>query len=551
VADSFLYDHGEFRVAIGYDDPSGLLADYPAMPGLVDAALTYLAQFVRFAGTVDIVIEVGGTATGRISGGPDDLVALDQTFDGRQLVQTALLAESLTGTDLHPDRTDLRIRIPADPMTLATLWFDPDIASGFNRNPPDHKVDLFSVLVHEVLHGMGVIGYRNVATGALTGDFATVYDSMVRIEGDSAWFGGAAVRELLGGEAALMLGGSQGIYHLGGGEDAHDSAQPWLEADSLNGYHFARGERYQIGRLDLAILADLGWQLKDTALTALTNPWDDRASGVTSIGWDRDETLAGTALADHIEGRGGSDTISGLAGDDVIDGGLGFDIVVFSGRLENYSVARSGNSLRVADRRGDDGVDTLTNVELLRFADGDYATGQSDGQTGATTGWTLFLRDGTPTSIGGSGTVIGNRAAQHLIVRDEAGTITLDPSFNRGGDLVELHGKAGDWKASTEGSLVRLSDGDTSVLMPLGVSATTVQFDDGARALRFDAIGQHAMLDSQVIGDTAQVIGSSLALDRAPLAPLAPMSPMAAMPPMASSPALVIDHVLTSAGMIA
>lgn len=542
MADSFLYDHGEYRVAIGYDDPAGMLAAYPAMAGMIDAALGYLAQFVRFAGTIDVVVEVGDTATGRISGGPDDLVVLDRTFDGRQVVQAALLSESLNGTDAHPGQADLRIRIPADPMALAMLWFDPDIASGVNRNPPDHKIDLFSVLVHEVLHGLGVIGYRNVATGALTGDFATVYDSMVRVDGDEAWFGGAAVRALLGGEAALMLGGSQGVYHLGGGDDAHDSPQPWLEADNLNGYHFARGERYQIGRLDLAILADLGWQLKDTALTALTNPWDDRAGGVTSIGWDRDERLTGSAMADRIEGRGGSDTITGFGGDDSIDGGTGFDIALFSGVIASYSVTQTGDSVRVTDLRGGDGSDVLTGVELLRFADGDFATSQPAAVGGADAGWKLFLRDGQPTSVGGTGTVFGDRTAQHLIVRDEAGTITLDPSFNRGGDLIELHGRAGAWQVSTEGSLVELSDGDTNVLVPLGASATTVMFDDGARELRFDSTGAHAMIASQVIGDTPQAIGALLATIRAPLAPMAPMAP---------SPAALVEHLVTSAGAIA
>jgi Repeat of unknown function (DUF5648) len=98
-------------------------------------------------------------------------------------------------------------------------------------------------------------------------------------------------------------------------------------------------------------------------------------------GTDFGETTVGTFRNDDIRTYGGADAIFAGAGDDVIrpgagndniDGGVGVDIVVYSGLRSQYQIAAfPSGSINVTDLRdgSPDGADTLSNIELLQFAD--------------------------------------------------------------------------------------------------------------------------------------------------------------------------------------
>lgn len=95
----------------------------------------------------------------------------------------------------------------------------------------------------------------------------------------------------------------------------------------------------------------------------------------------------------------------------------------------------------------------------------------------------LFGADGFVGKIGGAGAVFGTSTGlQDISVLDLPGSISLDPSFNRGGDIVRLSGDAADWSVARLGSNALFSDGDTIVQLPVGVTGMAVVFDDGARA---------------------------------------------------------------------
>jgi len=77
--------------------------------------------------------------------------------------------------------------------------------------------------------------------------------------------------------------------------------------------------------------------------------------------------------------RGGStnDLLVGLGGNDSLDGAGGNDTALFLGNRSDYAIRRSGGTIVVTDlvnANGDEGTDTIVNVERLRFADGDLAT---------------------------------------------------------------------------------------------------------------------------------------------------------------------------------
>lgn len=119
----------------------------------------------------------------------------------------------------------------------------------------------------------------------------------------------------------------------------------------------------------------------------------------TSQGGPGNDVLLGSDGFDTLLGNGGDDLLEGQGSDDEIDGGDGVDTAVFSGNLADYTIDINPVTgvITVTDNDavldGNDGVDTLTNVELLRFKDQDFAIG----------GQTLVGTSGSDTLTGGAG----------------------------------------------------------------------------------------------------------------------------------------------------
>ena len=89
-------------------------------------------------------------------------------------------------------------------------------------------------------------------------------------------------------------------------------------------------------------------------------------TGVFYLGHAIGDQIAGRAGNDFIEGFGGDDTLTGGRGDDNIDGGNGSDTAVFAGLRSAYTLTSLVGGMQVI---GPDGIDTLTNMEFLKFDD--------------------------------------------------------------------------------------------------------------------------------------------------------------------------------------
>ena len=72
-----------------------------------------------------------------------------------------------------------------------------------------------------------------------------------------------------------------------------------------------------------------------------------------------------------INGSSQDDLIYGKAGNNILDGKTGIDTAVYSGKFSDYSFQRSISSLNIADQRtsGNQGTDTLSNIEFIQFTD--------------------------------------------------------------------------------------------------------------------------------------------------------------------------------------
>ena len=104
--------------------------------------------------------------------------------------------------------------------------------------------------------------------------------------------------------------------------------------------------------------------------------WIGLGAGANSVtlGAGNDTVEAGFGGANLIALGAGDDEVWGGTGNDTVDGGTGADLFRVSGRLADYAITRDGlggymlTDLNPVD--GNDGVDRLTAVEQIVFADG-------------------------------------------------------------------------------------------------------------------------------------------------------------------------------------
>ncbi len=83
------------------------------------------------------------------------------------------------------------------------------------------------------------------------------------------------------------------------------------------------------------------------------------------------ENLNGINGPDILKGGIGNDVFQGNSGNDTIDGGADYDIATYSGNFSDYTFQITNKIVTVTDNRSstNDGIDTLSNIEKLIFAD--------------------------------------------------------------------------------------------------------------------------------------------------------------------------------------
>lgn len=81
------------------------------------------------------------------------------------------------------------------------------------------------------------------------------------------------------------------------------------------------------------------------------------------------ENVIGSAFADRIIGNDGNNRVTPGRGNDIVDGGAGVDTVVLSSLSHHAMISRSDQTVRIMDKSGMEGDDTLVNIERVQFAD--------------------------------------------------------------------------------------------------------------------------------------------------------------------------------------
>jgi Ca2+-binding RTX toxin-like protein len=85
---------------------------------------------------------------------------------------------------------------------------------------------------------------------------------------------------------------------------------------------------------------------------------------------DKSDFVFGGLGNDLLFSGDGDDMLYGEAGDDQIDGGDGVDTAIYSGNYANYTITEiTYNTFSVTDNVGNDGTDTIIDVNKLQFSD--------------------------------------------------------------------------------------------------------------------------------------------------------------------------------------
>jgi len=297
---------------------------------VLDDALAYWGRYIDFgSATIDITINF-------ISLGPTTLAQAGTSFSniGGNLFQADTILELQTGVDQNGVHSDIEIDVNADSINANEFYF-----GGVNApNVPSNLFDLFTVLIHEVGHGLGFISFFDLPETA-------VYDNFVSGPPLSPVFNGPLAVAAHGGNIPLEF----------------DPSHVSQSLNFLMTPASSPGERVDLTAAEFAILRDIGlpallptagadvlfgFAAADTVSLLGGNDVYDGLGGADSINGDQgNDTLTGGSGADTLNGGSGNDKLIGGSGANVLNGGTGNDKLVIGDGGDTFN--------------GGDGFDTL------------------------------------------------------------------------------------------------------------------------------------------------------------------------------------------------
>ena len=327
----------------------------------VTFAIETIRRYVDWKGVLDFQVQIKAGTESPYPNADGILPSMPGWFfntPGR--AELAAPVEAITGVDPNGATPDagFTIYLAKDGQVRNygdLVWMDPNPQFGVTPSIPAGQHDLVGIAIHELFHCFGFATWAQQKAA---------FDQQVITVNGNRYFNGANVLALLGEPLPIQADGD----HYGS-----DVVSSPVKSGLMYIWGNYYGNRLDIGRLDLAVLKDLGWNIISTDNLALVDLLD-YAPNV--VGNGKMTALYGDSKNNVITGTSINETIVGGSGSDTIDGGAGTDTVQFQSKLSAYKVAMSGPNGTVADNAPAlNGLDTLKNIEHLRFADFDINTG--------------------------------------------------------------------------------------------------------------------------------------------------------------------------------
>lgn len=249
---------GSPTFSVTFNDPGGLFSSFyaPIQSNLLAAGGNW-ANLI--SSNANLEVEVQFNSSFIRAAGFSATNAIVGSHAGRTVLQDGAGYELRTGIDLNSIAPDIIIGF--NPTYLINqVWFDPSPTTR-TVPVPAGKTDAVSIFMHELAHGFGMNGFRNLLTGDPLAFFESGFDALVAFDTGFPFFVGPLAEAVYGGPVPLTFFASpeprvtENIFHLGNiapgpGTDLID--------DLMNGIVFFTGTRYFISDLDRAIIGDLG-----------------------------------------------------------------------------------------------------------------------------------------------------------------------------------------------------------------------------------------------------------------------------------------------------
>ncbi|MBH0182954.1 MAG: hypothetical protein HP490_15090 [Nitrospira sp.] len=234
-------------------------------------------------------------------------------------------------------------------------------------------------------------------------------------DGDDTLIGGLGNDTIDGGEGHDTLLGDSGNDTLNGGT-GNDVLNGGTGSDSMTGG--AGDDTYVVDNL-FDVITEVGGDAHDTvhinrtldlthaAFVEIEHVALTGAAALTAIGDSGNNNLTGNNAANILSGGEGDDTLIGHAGNDTLIGGAGQDSAQYGGLLSEYMLGTTGGMLTVTDRNrlnGNEGIDQVTGIEQLHFADATLTVTRGKVEANA---WTADAQsDGVVAGLAGGGYVV-------------------------------------------------------------------------------------------------------------------------------------------------
>lgn len=326
----------------------------------VHYVMKYLDGFIDWKGTLDLGVRIATHADMKKDLGWSTNGNIPATelswFSDAQGARKSNVIEMKTGVDSNGSAADVGLTIYlGEDGTLrnhgAPVWLDPNPGAKPVAAVPAQTHDFISIALYEVLHAIA-FDHANVPS-------STLGQHVVQRNG-AFYFEGKTLTELLGGplafdEAGRVISAQTPAYAVSG-----------MMSDVGN----YEQNRWDIGRIELAVMKDLGFDVHAPFDGLPLTDMDDKAPH-----------LVGSAAADRLYGDFHDNILEGGSGDDFLDGGAGIDTAAFSGKRADYTITRTATGFTVAARTGTDGTDTLRDIERMVF-DGENFAFDMDGSAG-------------------------------------------------------------------------------------------------------------------------------------------------------------------------
>lgn len=119
----------------------------------------------------------------------------------------------------------------------------------------------------------------------------------------------------------------------------------------------------------------------------------------------------------------------------------------------------------------------------------------------------VITSNGFVGEVGGAGTIFGTNGFQHIKLAQ--GDLAFDPSFSRGGDVIEFSGAASEYTIVRSGSSAVLKGDSSTYTIPVGLAGTALKFADGVRTLVYDEDDKMMKIGNQLFDTAAFAINSN------------------------------------------